>query len=154
VDGAGIGFDQAGDDVEDRGFAAAAGPDDADEVALVDAKAEVVEHADLAGLAGEGLLDVSNTQLDRNWLHWSVTGNLYATMGRRKIVCYQYVKEIRPGRSDLMPPIWAAVRSVPNSFHRKPVDCNGRAPGTERCRCIILVKNVALWGREAIPRQQ
>ena len=43
--------------------------DDADEIALVDVEGEVVEHADLAGLAGKGLSDVSNAELDGDWLH-------------------------------------------------------------------------------------
>jgi hypothetical protein len=63
----GIGIEQADDDVENRGLAAAAGADNADEVALVDVKAEVVEHSDLASLAGKGLSDVSNAQLDGAW---------------------------------------------------------------------------------------
>src|SRR6266404_5671389 len=55
VQRAGIGFEQARDDVEDRGLAAAAGPDDADEVALVDVEGEIVEHANFASLSMKGL---------------------------------------------------------------------------------------------------
>jgi hypothetical protein len=71
---AGIGFEQAGDDVEDRGLAAAAGADDADEVAVVDVKAEVVEHSNLPGLAVKGF----STELGRRRLHCDTTRNLCA----------------------------------------------------------------------------
>jgi hypothetical protein len=40
-----------------------AGADDADEVAVVDVKAEVVEHPDRAGLAVKGFSNVPNTEL-------------------------------------------------------------------------------------------
>ena len=56
----GIGFEQAGDDVENGGLAAATGSDDADEIALVDVKAEVIENGNVARLAGKGLPDVAN----------------------------------------------------------------------------------------------
>src|SRR5260221_6266247 len=52
---AGIRVEQAGNDIEDRRLATAAGPDNADEIALIDGEGEVVKDADLAGLAVEGL---------------------------------------------------------------------------------------------------
>ena len=53
-------LDQAGDDIEDRGLAAAGGAHDADEIARVDVEGEVVEHADFTRFAVERLADVSN----------------------------------------------------------------------------------------------
>jgi hypothetical protein len=65
VHGAGIGFDQAGNDIEDRCLAAAARSDDADEVARVDVEREIVEHADFARLAMKRLADIANAELGR-----------------------------------------------------------------------------------------
>ena len=62
--GAEIGFDQTGDDVEDGCFAAAAGPDNADEVTLVDIEAEVFENGHFAGFAAERLANLANTELN------------------------------------------------------------------------------------------
>ena len=67
-------LDEPRDDVEDRRFAAAAGADDADEVAVVDVKAEVVEHSNLPGLAVKGF----STELGRRRLHCDTTRNLCA----------------------------------------------------------------------------
>ncbi len=64
---AGVRLDQAGDDVEDRGFAATARPDDADKIAGVDVKGQIFEHADFAALAAEGF---SNALRTLNW-DWS-----------------------------------------------------------------------------------
>jgi hypothetical protein len=97
MQGTGIGLEQAGDDVEDRGLAAARWADDADEVAFVDGKGEVVEHADLTGFAGKGFSDIANAELGGGWLHRRFTGNLYATPSIVKIYCYQSISATRLG---------------------------------------------------------
>ena len=43
--------------------------DDADEVALVDAEGEIVEHPDLTGPAGKGFSDVLDAELGRGRGH-------------------------------------------------------------------------------------
>src|SRR6201999_1424714 len=66
---AGVGRDQPGDDVEDRGFAAAARADDTDEVLLANVEIQTVEDVDGAAFGGGRLLDIANAGLNLRRSH-------------------------------------------------------------------------------------
>jgi hypothetical protein len=72
-DSAAIGLQQACDDVEDGRLAAAAGANDADEIAVVDGEGEVVEHIDVTALAGKRLADVLDSELNLFRRHVAVS---------------------------------------------------------------------------------
>src|ERR1700733_9908441 len=61
---AGIRLDQTRDDVEDRGFAAAARPDNTDEIALINVETQAVEHPDFRTFAGESFMDIADAELN------------------------------------------------------------------------------------------
>ena len=57
-DGAGVGVEEPGDHLEQRGLPATAGPDHRDELAHPDRETHVIEHGDLRAVDAEGLRDV------------------------------------------------------------------------------------------------